>query len=477
MDREVRPLTKVCFVGFHFVHASRKNRFFPGFLFLVLVLSGLFGSDRSLCAAQFKTTNFVVTASTPDLARRVAHCAEESRSRLSILWLGTPLPTWSSPCPIKVKSGPNLGAGGETTFTFAGNEIRGWKMSVQGTEERILDSVVPHEISHTILATYFGRPVPRWIDEGAATSIEADVERNNYRHMLIGFLQEHKGLPFNTMVRLTEYPADMMPFYSQGFSVCEYLIAVGGHRRLVEFARVGMATGNWSDAVHQFYGYKDLSDLQIHWTDWISEWHHNGHPDRLPQVAKVPDYRFDIYGREIDGTAVAADSSIGRSETVGVNNGLDHGEKEGRLIAAAMNGQSAPPFDSRSQREEPQILRPGNPLNSFVALPESDSLNGNGLPAPDLYDSFQNGVGTAAPAAGRLLTKTSPTPSAAKNLTSKNHASENREFRYQGSYGRRDEFTAPNEMARIAPPMTPPPFKPEPLRLGVEPTILGQTPQ
>ncbi len=33
-------------------------------------------------------------------------------------------------------------------------------MEVIGTPERILDSVLPHEVTHTILATYFGRPLP-----------------------------------------------------------------------------------------------------------------------------------------------------------------------------------------------------------------------------------------------------------------------------------------------------------------------------
>lgn len=282
-------------------------------LFGFVCLAVLLFSSVCVEAAQFETPNFIVTAETADFARQVAETAEVCRQSLAKLWLGVELPQWSAPCPIRVQAAPNLGAGGETSFTFKGNEVFGWKMSVQGTEERVLDSVIPHEVSHMILATYFRRPVPRWIDEGAATSTESNVERSNYRRMLIDFLIQEKGIPFNKMVRCKEYPADMMPFYSQGFSVCEYLIAVGGHRRLVEFARLGMESGDWAGAIQKFYGYQDLNEFQIRWTDWVSNWYHGGMPDKLPQVARVAEYRYDINGRPIAEETVLAASTVGRT--------------------------------------------------------------------------------------------------------------------------------------------------------------------
>ena len=247
-------------------------------------------SNSSAWAAVYKTRNFVVNARTAELAKRVGDTAEQCRNDLAILWLGETIRPWAKPCPIKVDAGKNLGAGGETSFTFAGGEVFDWKMKVQGSEERICDSVIPHEVSHTIMATYFRQPVPRWIDEGAATAVEAGVEQASYRQMLVDYLRTGKGIPFNTMVRLKEYPVDQMPFYAQGFSVCEYLIAVGGHRRLVEFAKVGIDTGDWSKAVQQYYGYENLGDLQLRWQDWVSVWFRSGMPEQLPEVTRVAGY-------------------------------------------------------------------------------------------------------------------------------------------------------------------------------------------
>src|SRR5690606_2669135 len=95
----------------------------------------------------------------------------------AVEWLGQSLPgQWMQPCTIRCKVG-NIGAGGQTTFTFQNGEVGGWDMYIQGTEERILDSVLPHEVLHTIFASHFRRPLPRWADEGAASSVEHTTEK------------------------------------------------------------------------------------------------------------------------------------------------------------------------------------------------------------------------------------------------------------------------------------------------------------
>jgi len=36
----------------------------------------------------------------------------------------------------------------------------------------ILKRVLPHEVTHAVLMLHFGRPIPRWADEGAAVLAE-----------------------------------------------------------------------------------------------------------------------------------------------------------------------------------------------------------------------------------------------------------------------------------------------------------------
>ena len=160
-------------------------------------------SARSLrrAAAGYKTTNFVVSAPTPQLAKEIGDTAEVCRRQLAIEWLGEEMPPWSKPCPINAQVAPNLGAGGATSFVFDRGEVFGWQMNIQGSRERMLDSVLPHEVTHTIFASHFRQPLPRWADEGACTTVEHRSEIAKQERMLIEFLKTGRGIPFSADVR------------------------------------------------------------------------------------------------------------------------------------------------------------------------------------------------------------------------------------------------------------------------------------
>jgi len=398
---------------------NRATRISLIFLIIFLVEASVYG-------VTYRTRNFVVTASTADLAREFGDTAERCREELARLWLGETLPAWPQPCQVQIKMGENLGAGGETVFTFDRGNVYGLKMNIQGSYERLLDSVIPHEVTHTILASYFREPVPRWIDEGAATSVESQAERNNYRNMLIGFMKEKRGIPFNTMVKHKEYPKDLMPFYSQGFSVCEYLILVGGHRRLVEFTRIGLETGNWSHAVHEVYGYENLGDLQLRWQNWISDWYLAGMPGQLPQVEQLAD--------------ITTASNQNASPMVG-------------LIATS------------SPASQTVLSVPTNIFASGVGSALPDTPNASSLSNPDH---------------SLALTQNSSNTNSAGNLTDPNS------YQYRGSYGQaytktQDDTIAVNPSSATfvsTPQAVPvqPGFQPDhsPIILDSSCTVLGQ---
>ena len=240
---------------------------------------------ESTQAASSRTRNFIVTAATPQMAAEIAEAAETYRRSLAIEWLGQPLADWQQPCPIVAHLAN--GAGGRTSFMFNGTQPFGWDMEVFGPHERILDSVLPHEITHTIFATHFGRPLPRWADEGACTTVEHHSERSKHEGWLIQFLRTEKGIPFNQMFAMTEYPTDILPLYSQGYSVARYLIAQGGKPKFMAFVGQGLQTGNWTDAVRTHYGYDSLGTLQLEWVDWVAKGSREDSIARRDEVAGI----------------------------------------------------------------------------------------------------------------------------------------------------------------------------------------------
>jgi hypothetical protein len=252
--------------------------------------------------ASYRTQYFVISAPTAELAQEIGDHAEHYRRTLAVEWLGKELPPWSEPCPIQANVSPNLGAGGATQFMFHDRQPFGWRMTIQGSRERILDSVLPHEITHTIFATHFGRPLPRWADEGACTTVEHSAERQKQEQLLIQFLTTRRGIAFNQMFAMMEYPSDMLPLYSQGYALAQFFIAQGGKQKFVRYVGEGMATNNWTATTRKYYGYESLSDLQVTWVEWIR----HGRQTPVPAgFAKAPELQL-----------AAATENIGEAATV-----------------------------------------------------------------------------------------------------------------------------------------------------------------
>lgn len=270
---------------------ARLTRSLMSVATLLLVLS-------SVANAQFinrrehavRSQNFIIFASSPQWAEQVAQAAEQQRKDLAIYWLGQELPPWPEPCPVHVQSAANLLAGGETRFSLLPRGAGNWMMSVQGTPERILDSVLPHEITHTIFASYFaplGKYVPRWADEGACTTVEHVSEKVKHTQHLQNFLRTGFGLPFNRMFTLKEYPDPILPLYAQGHSVVQFLIDQGGPRKFISFIETGMQTDDWTHSLREHYDYQTIGELQTLWNQWIVD----GSPDDI--AAYAPSLRSD----------------------------------------------------------------------------------------------------------------------------------------------------------------------------------------
>jgi hypothetical protein len=222
-------------------------------------------------AASFQTRNFVVHAPTNELAREIGLAAEAFRIELADKWLGRTLPDWDEPCPVVAKVNPQYNAQGATNFLAGNGRAWGWEMEVIGSRERVLDSVLPHEITHTVLATHFGQRLPRWADEGACTTVEDVSERMKHDKLLIHFLKKGRGIALHQLFAIEEYPEDILPLYSQGYSLSRFLIEQKGQRAFVHFMELGIRRGDWLSAVREEFGYSSFTELQFTWMEWVKE--------------------------------------------------------------------------------------------------------------------------------------------------------------------------------------------------------------
>src|SRR5262245_7542152 len=215
-------------------------------------------------AATFRTTNFTVDAASPELARQFGEQAEHFRKLKAREWLGEEMPNWQHPCPIKVTISMD-GPSGATTFDFGKTPISQY-MQISGPKERLLNSVLPHEVTHTVFAYYFRQPVPRWADEGGSVLSEDDIERGRHDQMCRQMLNQGQAMQLGYLFSLKDYPKDVMVLYAEGFSITRFLVDQADRKTFLQFVNHGMKHG-WDNAVQTHYQMQSVRQLESAWID------------------------------------------------------------------------------------------------------------------------------------------------------------------------------------------------------------------
>lgn len=234
---------------------------------LALFLAAL---SLSSVAATYRTPNFTVHAANEDVAKQVGQYAEKYRKEKAIEWLGKEMPQWGQPCPIKVTLTAG-GPGGATTFAFDRGAILSQEMHVEGPLDRILASVLPHEVTHTVFAYHFRQPLPRWADEGGSVLSEDEAERKRHDELVRQQLAGGKAFRLRVLFDMRQYPknsSDVLTLYAQGYSLARYLVETSSKQQFLAFVGDGMQNG-WDRAVKNHYGMDKLEDLEEAWLQWM----------------------------------------------------------------------------------------------------------------------------------------------------------------------------------------------------------------
>lgn len=247
-----------------------------------------------------ETANFDVTAPTEEVARLIGAAAELHRKELARQWLGRELPAWPVRCSIRVELTAGT-SGGASAYQFRPDGRSGLltlEMKLWGELGTILGSNLPHEVMHTVLATHFGKALPRWADEGIAVQAESPDSRRDQDVRCRELLNQGRGVRLKVLLALKEYPRDMIVVYAQGYSVCQFLLRQKGkrpeddsgfrrRRSLLTFIGEGMERG-WDAAARDVYGFKSVDDLEEAWIDSLRQPPPAAESPKRPPAAPVP---------------------------------------------------------------------------------------------------------------------------------------------------------------------------------------------
>jgi hypothetical protein len=255
--------------------------------------------------------------------------------------------------------------------------------------------------------------------------MEHESERSKQHKLLQQFLRTDKGIPFAQLFAMKQYPHDIYPLYAQGYSLARFLVMQGGRQHFVNYVDAGMRAerpGNepraWDAATKKFYGYSDLSELQVRWVHWVKQGcpdisksvaSHDQDPstssneligpsvpsadaplhslasadasiDALPSVAKARE-GGNAMNRAIDAQTNASPTSPSGSSRRGATAGLSWYVSQASPTSAERSSETPPSrpeprIDATDDRYRPGSIRDGQPIEILATItPTSVSAN------------------------------------------------------------------------------------------------------
>jgi hypothetical protein len=205
------------------------------------------------------------------LVEQVARVVERSRVSAYAKWVGGEEEIWKPKCYLYLD---NAEAGTSKLLHDArGYAKRGGLgfstrryVRVRAKDTGLLDSVLPHEITHAVLFGEFGeQDAPPWAHEGMAGLAQSRADQEQFTNTLLRARRKRELFSVAKLMELEEYPEDDVAlYYAQSVSLVEFLTADKGPREFIQFLRDAIRKGTEA-ALRQHYNFENYADLERHW--------------------------------------------------------------------------------------------------------------------------------------------------------------------------------------------------------------------
>lgn len=224
-----------------------------------------------------ETTNFRILHKQPkQLVDKVGKVAEETRLNLQNRWFGEECLDFDGKCSIYLhsdkkkytdKAGLANALGHTRTFSW-GRDIQSRSIHLPAQQDKMLEDVLPHEISHSVLAVRLQGRTPRWADEGMAMLAETPGAVRECLIRLPQYKRDHALFGIEILMNTEEAEHfQSLEYYSQSTSLVQYLSKLKGAQTFVSFLQTSIAK-DYPTALKQHYDISGYSDLQKRWNEF-----------------------------------------------------------------------------------------------------------------------------------------------------------------------------------------------------------------
>lgn len=229
-----------------------------------------------------ETTHFRIFHNQPkEFVEKAAQSAEKTRQAMYRKWFGTEGPSWTPKCDLvlhatagdysRITGVPATSPGHSRIESDpSGQRIVQRRMDMHCDSHGMLETVLPHETTHVVLAGMFDHyQVPRWADEGMAVLTEPMEKIEQHRRNLFKAQRDNQLFAVRELLVLADYPSAkrISAFYAQSVFLVEFLSQQKGPIAFSEFLRDGLR-GGYETALRRHYGWS-VADLETRWNQYL----------------------------------------------------------------------------------------------------------------------------------------------------------------------------------------------------------------
>lgn len=209
-------------------------------------------------------------------AEEVLRMAERTRSVQMRKWFDRVGDDWNPKCSLylypsgeaysEATGAPRQPGGGHTDIQATEGRVLSRRIHVHGTRSFLLKGVVPHEVTHAVLAGRLGRDrVPRWADEGMAILAEERSHIAVHFRQLPRWRSEEALFSMRGLLEMRDYPQphELGVFYAQSVSLVDFLTREKGAKCFADFVREGARNG-YAAALRKHYDWS-FAELDRRW--------------------------------------------------------------------------------------------------------------------------------------------------------------------------------------------------------------------
>jgi hypothetical protein len=221
-----------------------------------------------------ETDNFLIYhRHSRTFVEKVARAAEKARSAAQRKWFDES-DDWPQRCGLYLYSDPReyqeltgapAASPGHTQVRIDHGRVLSRAIHLHGNRAELMRAVLPHEVTHAVLAGHFGDFVPRWADEGMAVLNEPRDRVEAHLHDLPRWRQQRQLFALHDLVEMNDYPEPRQigAFYAQSVSLVEFLARQKDPETVARFVREGLRKG-YDVALKRCYGW-DFDELESRW--------------------------------------------------------------------------------------------------------------------------------------------------------------------------------------------------------------------